>query len=230
MPAKHYDWLLFDADDTLFDYQKAETQALADAFRHAEIAVTPADIETYREINHRLWLALERGELTPEIVRVRRFEQLFEAMRIAAPALAFSQTYVACLGAQSILIDGARDLLDALHGRCRCAIVTNGLSDVQRSRLARSSIHSYIETLIISEEIGWSKPAAEFFDAAFAAIGDPPRDSVMIIGDSLTSDMAGGAAYGIDTCWYNPTRKPRPETPRITHEVANLAEILELLS
>lgn len=226
----HYQWLLFDADDTLFDYQRAEGIVLGQAFQRAGVAYTPQDVSAYRGINQQLWKAVERGEVKPDAVRVRRFEQLFEAMGVDAPADRFSQTYIECLAACTLLVDGAAQVLRALRGKYRLGIVTNGLRDVQYSRLARSPIHPYIEAMIISEKVGWAKPAREFFDAAFAHLGNPARETVLIIGDSLTSDMAGGAAYGLDTCWFNPARGPNTSQIRITYEIGRLVELVDLLA
>jgi 2-haloacid dehalogenase len=126
-------------------------------------------------------------------------------------------------------MDGAYEVLEKLHGRCRIAVVTNGLEAVQRSRMSHSTIRPFITQLIISEEVGAAKPQAAYFDAAFARTGHPPKHDVLIIGDSLTSDMQGGVDYGIDTCWYNPAGEPRPESLPITYEIRNLHELLDIV-
>jgi len=105
--------------------------------------------------------------------------------------------------------------------------VTNGLQAVQRSRLARSRISDFITDIIISEEVGAAKPQAAFFDAAFARLGQPAKSDVLIIGDSLTSDIQGGMDYGIDTCWYNPTNELLPDHLKVTYEIRHLRDLLE---
>ena len=109
-------------------------------------------------------------------------------------------------------------------------IITNGLKEVQRPRFERSSIHDLFESLIVSGEVGAAKPGPEIFDAAFDAIGNPPKSETLIIGDSLTSDMAGGISYGIDTCWYNPRAKERPAELEPTYEIRDLTDLVELLT
>lgn len=225
-----YQWLLFDADDTLFDYQKAEGLALARAFERAGQRFDPATLPTYRELNHALWLGVERGEVTPDVVRVRRFEQFFAAIGSPLQPEPFTNIYQECLADSSELIDGANEVLGALARRYRCAIVTNGLSDVQHRRINKSPIKAHIEAVFVSQEVGAAKPSAAYFDAVFAKIGQPERSAVLIIGDSLTSDIRGGADYGLDTCWFNPGGKPRPDQPRITYEIARLAELVDLLA
>lgn len=110
------------------------------------------------------------------------------------------------------------------------AILTNGLKAVQRPRLAKSDIQKHIAEVIISEEIGFSKPAKEFFDVAFARLGNPSRREALMIGDGWNSDIAGAIRYGVDACWYNPARKPRPADGEITREIADLRELVAWLA
>ncbi|HKX30784.1 MAG TPA: YjjG family noncanonical pyrimidine nucleotidase [Blastocatellia bacterium] len=229
--AKHYPWLWFDADGTLFDYHRSEGLALERAFQSVETPFNDEALEVYRGINRQLWQAFERREITPAALQIRRFELLMEALELPCSAGELGAAYLEQLAICAELIDGAQDLLQALHanGGCRFAIVTNGLQAVQRSRLALSPLRDYITELIISEEVGEAKPEPAFFAAAFHRLGNPDPREVLIIGDSLTSDMRGGADYGIDTCWYNPAGEPRPGDLRITYEIAHLTELLAVL-
>jgi 2-haloacid dehalogenase len=127
-------------------------------------------------------------------------------------------------------MEGAREALDVLKRNHRLAILTNGLQAVQRSRLARSEIRTHISDIIISEEIGCAKPAREYFDVAFARLGQPSRREVLMIGDNWASDIQGAMQYGLDTCWYNPGHQLRPDGPGPTFEVASLRELTERLA
>lgn len=226
---KYYPWLLFDADGTLFDYDRAEGTAFERAFQLVNIPYKVEYLDPYRRINHELWQALERREVTPAVLQVRRFELLLETLALTCSAAQLSTVYLEQLALCTDLIEGADEVLRALQTRSRIAIVTNGLQAVQRSRLARSSIREYITELIISEEIGAAKPKAAYFDITFARLGHPPKSDVLIIGDSLSSDIQGGVTYGLDTCWYNPTGQPRPDHLPITYEITHLRDLLELL-
>ncbi len=230
MSARPYDWLLFDADGTLFDYDRAESAALSQAFAQIGAPFPPDGLARYRHINQALWRALEKGELTPGVLKVRRFELLLDSLGVVYPAADFSDRYLRELANCSELLDGAAEVLTALQKDYRCAIVTNGLQAVQRRRLARSSIRHCIAQLIISEEVGCAKPAASFFDVTFARLGHPPKNRVLMIGDSWSSDIEGAARYGLDTCWFNPARHPRPLAPVITREITSLGALLEWLS
>jgi 2-haloacid dehalogenase len=226
---KHYPWLWFDADGTLFDYNRAEAAALRSTFDSLTLPFEDSYLDIYRKINHGLWQALERQEITQAVLRNRRFELLMEAIQVTGSPEQMSSTYVEQLSICSELIDGAYEILQALHEKSQIAIVTNGLQSVQRGRLAHSSIRSFINELIISEEIGAAKPGRAFFDAAFARCGHPAKSDVLIVGDSITSDIQGGVDYGIDTCWYNPIGDPSPDDVVITFEIKYLRELLEFV-
>ena len=227
---KHYPWLWFDADGTLFDYNRAEAVALKNTFHSLTLPFKDAYLDVYRNINHGLWQALERQEITQAVLGFRRFELLMEALQLSVSPEQMSSTYVEQLSICSELIEGAYEVLQALHEKSQLAIVTNGLQTVQHGRLAHSSIRGFIKELIISEEIGAAKPSRAFFDAAFARCGHPSKEEVLIIGDSLTSDIQGGVDYGIDTCWYNPMSEAKPEGLEITYEIRQLPELLEIFN
>ena len=222
-----YNWLLFDADDTLFDYPKAEAVALRRTFEYFGQVFRTEILRLYHVFNRQVWSEFERGEIVPQELRLKRFRLLFDEIHSPLDPQDFSQRYLENLAGTSDLLPGAGEVLKALSGRYHIALVTNGLKDVQRPRLENSVIRSFIEKIFISEEIGAAKPEKGFFDIVFREIGNPPRHKVLIIGDSLTSDMRGGVNYGIDTCWFNPDGKPI-ELP-VTHEIKTLVQLLDFL-
>ena len=226
---QRYQWLLFDADGTLFDFERAEVTAFEQAFGLMGVKFEPSYLATYQRINQTLWQAVESGEIKPAVVKLRRFEILLEAIGVDISAVKLSDAYVECLAARAELIEDANEVLQALHGKYRIAILTNGLQAVQRGRLARSVIRDHIADIIISEEIGFVKPAREFFDIALARIGNPSIREVLMIGDSWTSDIQGAVQSGIDACWYNPNKKPRPTSLEITREITSLRELVTWL-
>jgi len=223
-----YTWLLFDADDTLFDFPRAEANALRWTLEQSGLpSDNPADFEIYARCNQQVWQEFERGELTSQELRVKRFRLFFDEVGLAGDPQTVSPLYLRNLALGSDLLPGAEAVIRAVQGRYRLALVTNGLKEVQRPRLARSALRDSFEHVFISEEVGAAKPSSAYFDAVFAGIGHPPRTSVLLIGDSLTSDMRGGLAYGLDTCWYNPTAKPT-DLP-VTYQIRQLEELLPLL-
>jgi len=224
-----YDWLLFDADGTLFDYDKAETAALQQTFQALDAPYQPDYLPVYRRVNSQLWRAFERGEIAQNQLKLRRFELLAEAIDLPLDPVQFSAVYLAQLGQNAQLIDGTEAMLQTLSGEINMVLITNGLHAVQRSRFALSPLPAYFADIVISEEVGVAKPDPRIFDIVFEVMGNPTRERVLIIGDSLSSDMAGGANYGIDTCWFNPNGRERDGQAGITHEIRRLADLPPML-
>lgn len=227
----NYKWLLFDADGTLFDYDMAEKTALATTLAEFSLPYSEEALATYRKINEELWCDFELGKVTQEYLKVERFARLLATLSmggVPAPDI-FSWHYLENLGKCTDLITGAEYVMEKLKGNVNMALITNGLKKVQRSRLDKSSIGKYFEVVLISDELGAAKPHPSIFDAAFDAMKNPDKEHVLIIGDSLSSDIKGGSDYGIDTCWFNPHGK-RPDVDiGITYEIQSLWQILDIL-
>lgn len=223
---KHYSWLWFDADNTLFDYNLAEGTALRNTFQSHGLPVDDTSMNAYREINKKLWHALEMGEIKQDELRVKRFEDFLSAIGGSGSPEELSMFYVDQLSQQTNLLDGTLEVLQQLRETSRFALITNGLTTVQRGRLSRSPLKDFFEAVIISEEIGFAKPHTEFFETAHEQIGRPPKSDILVIGDSLSSDIRGGINFGADTCWFNPHGDPRPDGLAITYEIRNLKELV----
>jgi 2-haloacid dehalogenase len=223
-----YEWLLFDADGTLFDYDLSEQKALQQTFIDLELAFESHCIPIYRKINQQIWQDFENGRISAENLRLERFQRLFRELQITTNTSSFSQQYLRNLSQGADLMAGAEETICALHGSFRLAIITNGLKDVQRPRLALTPVADMFDHIFISEEIGAAKPAAAFFDAVFDQLGQPARAAVLVIGDSLTSDIEGGNGYGLDTCWFNPQGIPRIDAVPVRYEIRRLAELFSL--
>jgi 2-haloacid dehalogenase len=225
-----YRWLLFDLDGTLLDYQAAEDAALRATLADTGLPVDDAVAADYRRINAGYWAAFERGETDPARIRLDRWRDLLELHgRDPAQAREAAERYVANLAAGAQLVEGATELLAGLSATHGLAYITNGFGDVQRPRLAASGLAGHTDVVVVSDEVGASKPAPAIFDVAFERMGDPARDDVLIVGDSLTSDIAGGAAYGIDTCWFNPFGLDGDGRVTPTYEIRSLAELVALV-
>jgi len=223
---KHYPWLWFDADNTLFDYNRAESTALSNTFQLHGLPFDGNSMGTYREINKKLWHALEKGEIKQDELRVKRFDEFLLAVGQNGSPEAISDTYVDQLSQGAYLINGALEMLQQLRSRSRFALITNGLTSVQKGRLSRSPLKDFFEAIIISEEIGAAKPHVAFFEKAHEQTGQPPKSDILVVGDSLSSDIRGGVNFGVDTCWYNPHGESLPDGLTVTYEIQNLNELL----
>lgn len=224
-----YTWIVFDADGTLFDYDRAEIQALTTTFGRSGLMFDSDVHARFSEINAGLWQAFERGEVSSERLRVQRFEALAETCGFTYDAADFSRDYLSVLGAQLQLIDDAEIVVRTLSGTHRLALATNGIADVQRSRVAKSDIGPLFEAVAISDEMGVAKPAAGFFEGLFRKLGEPDTAEVLMVGDGLSSDIRGGIDFGIDTCWFNPSGAPNPDGVTPTYEIRSLTEILGIV-
>ena len=220
--------ILFDLDDTLFDFHADEHVALTKTFAEMQIPLDDAVCARYSVINLAQWKALERGEITREQVKLRRFELLFAELGYGAEQAALAaKIYHKRLAEDFHYMEGAPELLEELTGKYRMFLISNGTLSVQEGRLAKSGIGRYFDGIFISEVLGAEKPSREFFDLAFAEITDFDPVQAVIVGDSLTSDIQGGINAGVRTIWLNPKAAlPDPEIPA-DPEISELTDLSE---
>ena len=202
---KRYRGFLFDADNTLFDYDRAETEALDETVARAAPSV-PRDRAraAYRVINAGYWKRFEQGALTLDALKVGRFADFLQELGVEGEPSLLSIEYLARLSRKAYFLPYARGVVRALSRRAPLCLVTNGISMVQRGRLALSGIAGCFSAVLISEELGMAKPDVRFFQAACEALRLPPSD-LLCIGDSPVADVMGARGAGIDSCWYAPS-------------------------
>ena len=224
-----YTTVLFDSDDTLLDFKASEKQAIYRAFETAGLPFDEDKRAVYSEINHGLWKALERGETTTDELLCERFHLFFERYGYAYDPKAMNDLYFNCLSDTSFTMEGAVEILEYLYGRYELDIITNGVGYIQTARLANADIRKYIKHLFISGEIGISKPHKGFFDYVLGHIDEKDKSKILVVGDSLTSDILGGQNAGIATCWVNPNHTPGREDIRPDYEIEALHQLPALL-
>ena len=225
-----YTTLLFDLDNTLFDAATSEAAAFDHALRAGGVAEPQRHLPAYVKINQALWAAVERQELTPNDVQARRFADLVEAERLHADPQVIADAFVFGMGAFGHLYPGARRVLEELATMGTLGLVTNGLSEVQRARIERLELEPLFEAIVISGEVNTAKPGTRIFNIAFEVLGWPAKTSALMIGDSLSSDIAGGTNYGIATCWYNSNGKPPPPGSQIDYSITALDQLPGLVA
>ncbi len=224
-----YEILLFDADHTLFDFEKSEYIALKEALICLGLPSSDEHIKRYSDINCEFWRMLERGEIEKERLLLERFVVFCREYGFEKSAEALSDLYIEKLSSQAELFDGALELVEAASKKYRLFIITNGLKTTQDGRLAISPITKYFEKIFISEVIGAEKPSREFFDSVACSIDGYDPEKALVIGDSLTSDIKGAIGAGLDCIWYNPKRKSAPCGWDITYDVRGYDEIYRIL-
>ena len=222
--------VLLDLDETLLDFRASERAAISGTLSALGIPPTEAIIARYSAINQRCWEGLERRELTRQQVLHRRFRELFGELGVHVSPEAAQAIYAPILASGHSLMPGALELMETLQGRCRLFALSNGSGEIQDRRLRESGLDRYFEQVFVSGRMGADKPDPAFFEACFAAIPGFRRETSVMVGDSLTSDILGGKGAGLRTVWVNLRGKPprediRPD--RICTSLEDLPAILE---
>lgn len=223
--------LLWDIDGTLLDFGKAEAYGIRKCFEIYGLGeCTDEMLKRYSVINRKYWEALERGELTKPQVLSGRFVEFFSTEGIDFDRIDdFNHEYQLRLGDKAFFCDNALETVTALKGKYRQYAVTNGTIIAQQRKLNQSGLINILDDVFISDEIGFEKPDIKFFEAVENKIGTFNKGEVMIIGDSLTSDMRGGNNANIICCWYNSHGAENKENIKIDYEIKNIAEVLDII-
>lgn len=222
--------VLFDLDDTLFDFHKAEKIALTKTLVHFGIDPTEETLALYSAINAAHWKRLELGEISREEVKVGRYRELFKTIGVECDPVKATAYYESMLAIGYYFIPGAPELLEELYRKYRLYIVSNGTAKVQEGRIGSSGIAKYMDGIFISQLLGANKPDKQFFDICFAEIPDFSLSETVIIGDSLSSDIKGGINAGIITVWFNPKGIENDNDINPDYTIKELSEVPGLLS
>ena len=225
-----YRYLLFDADDTLFNFHQASLEAFATMCRHNDIPNTPEVYQTYYDINHALWAAFDRGEVTKEYLTLERYVRFLAALGLERDAAKCNREYLEALGSSVFPFPHAEAVCRELHRRGHVLLIaTNAVASVQRNRLRICSFGGLFAHAFISEEAGASKPDKAYYDYIFSTLSDLTAENCLVIGDSLTTDIRGANNAGLPCCWYNPKGNPHPTGFQIDYEITDLRQLLDIL-
>ena len=233
MKRKHhimkYKTILFDADGTLLDFERSEYEALSDVLTTFGIEENEQNHKLYSAINAEQWRLLELGQTTKQKLKIDRFAIFAEQIGVSASATEMADCYVNALSQKSYLIDGAYELCSALHKTHDLYIITNGFRKIQQGRFSPSPIAPFFSGVFISEDIGAEKPSPVYFDYVKSHIKDFCSETTLVVGDSLSSDIAGGIAAGLDVCWFNRSLKQAPPDMKIQYTVSSLSDIHRII-
>lgn len=225
-----YEFVLLDADETLFDFQRSERAALCQVLTARGYPTDETTIARYLSINSALWAANARGEIGLEQLTVERFASFVRAMGGNDDPQCFDRDYQAALGTHSYLLSGAEEFCRTLRENgCTLAIVTNGLPVPQRGRFERSPLRDVVSELFVSLEMGCQKPQRIYFDRVCAALGITDRSRAVVMGDGLYTDVFGGQCAELDTIWLTNADCAAPDAPQPTYTVHTYEEALTLI-
>jgi YjjG family noncanonical pyrimidine nucleotidase len=229
--ARKFDLILFDADGTLFDFATSERVAFEACLEAALGAGNYAEAHrVYVELSGALWRQLEQGTITGHELLERRWHELSQRCQLEYSVSEISVAYVKELSRHAHEIEGALDICRALAVEHQLGIITNGFEAIQRPRLAASSLSPFFAFMVTSEAAGAAKPAPAVFERALELVGRPmSRERVLVVGDGLASDIAGGQRMGFTTCWFNPLGQPAPLELRPDFTVERLAQLADIV-
>lgn len=207
-----YDYILFDADETLFSFNNFA--GLQQLFTSYGQVFTQADYDIYQQYNKQLWQRYQDNQIDAQFLQVERFVDL--ATRLPINAQQMNDEFLDVMVAICEPLPGARELLYSLRGKARLGIITNGLARMQHKRIEHTGLQDYFEWLVISEEFGQAKPQVGIFDYTFGLMGNPPKEKILMVGDTFSSDIIGGQNAGIDTCFLQHPNVALPACMRLS--------------
>lgn len=223
---KNYQWILFDADETLFHFDAFS--GLKIMFSQFGINFNEQDYEEYETVNQPLWTDYQNGIINSEQLQTMRFDAWGKKLQVDPHVL--NTGFMVAMAEICKPIEGAIDLLNTLKGKVKLGIVTNGFTELQQARLEHTGLKDHFDLLVISEQVGIAKPNPGIFEHAFQQMGNPDRKNILMVGDNPASDILGGINAGIDTCWFNWKNKPDPKGIVPNYKISALGELKLYLS
>ena len=221
--------ILYDVDGTLLDFETQEEVALSYCFKKYNLGeLSEEKLELYKRINLGYWEMFEKNLITKEKLVVKRFEDYLEALGVKLNAEEVNDTYFSKLGDTIVFKDNSYELVKSLKGKIKQYVVTNGAIRVQKTKLAKSGFDKLMDDVFISDEVGYQKPRKEFFDTIKNRLGDVANDEILIVGDSLTSDMKLADNCNLISCFYNPKKKDYKVDFKIDYEISDLNEVKKI--
>lgn len=224
-----YQHILFDADGTLLDFERAEAAALSETLIHFSLPDTEENRRQYSAANLEQWALLEQKAVTRAQLKINRFANFCAQIGISRNASEMAEFYESTLAQKSFLMEGALEICQTLSRHCRLYIITNGFTRIQTGRFSTSPLTPLMTRIFISEEIGIEKPDIGFFNWVASEIPDFDKKIALVVGDRIPSDIEGGIRAGIDTCWFNPEGDPAPSDKKITYVISSLSQLKEII-
>jgi len=221
-----YQWILFDADETLFHFDAF--QGLILMFSRFGVTFTQADYHIYQKLNKPLWDDYQSGNITAKQLQNQRFE--FWSAKLSIPTQQLNSAFLIAMADISTLLPGALTLLEFLSSRTQLGIITNGFTELQKIRLKKLKVAHHFSLLVISEEVGVAKPDNAIFNYAFKQMEQVNKSQIIMVGDNIHSDIQGGINAGIDTCWLNATNSEKPENITPHFQIAQLSELKAIVT
>ncbi|WP_070966053.1 pyrimidine 5'-nucleotidase [Vibrio sonorensis] len=220
-----YEWILFDADETLFHFDAFRGMQLM--FERRGVAFDQQDFEQYQKVNKPLWDDYQNGDITAQEIKHQRFVEW--ANKLNTSTFELNSEFLNAMADICTPIPGALDLVESLQGKAKLGIITNGFTELQQIRLQKNGMSDYFEQVIISEEVGVAKPDIGIFQHALNEMGNPCKSKVLMVGDNPKSDVLGGLQFGIETCWLNRSGSQTIDGIEPHYNVSSLHDLKRIL-
>ncbi len=232
-----YKVLAFDIDDTLIDDTKSRKIAFSNVSSYLQIPYTEELGNAFITFDNCFWNDFQSGKiLIPKgtedfatYLRSLRFQKFYEFLFLDdSTAQLLNEIYTNHLGDTLEPISGAKETLEILKDRYKIIFPTNGVKKLIQHKLDIVMDSPFEYDIICAEVVGENKPHPKFFQYVFQKC-ECDKSEILLIGDSLTSDILGGMRNGIDTCWFNPHHLPLSEEYTPTMEIDHLLELTRKL-
>ncbi len=225
---KKYTTIYFDLDNTILDFTATEYKAIKQLLTLHNLPHSDDIIAKYSAINQSWWERFEKGEIEKSEIFAGRFKTFLEYYRFEGDPQKMADDYFALLAAGHDIIEKADTVVKELKSRGYIiCITTNGVSKTQYRRINECGLKEYFDYVFVSEDAGAQKPDVEYFKYAMSNSPEQDKSKILVIGDSLSSDILGGINFHVDTCWLNP--KGKAATIKPTYQIANIMQILDIL-
>ena len=221
--------VLIDLDNTIIDFNECARHSIMGIFEDLGFHYDDNVFETFITENVKIWKRLERGEIDKPYLRANRWNIILGKLGIEYDGTIIEERFENGVAKGAYPVEYAYELLEYLYSKYDLYVVSNGFRFVQESRVKIGKFDKYFKELFLSEDIGIQKPDIRFFDYCYEKIGRPPKEDLILIGDSLSADIQGGINFNVETIWFNKNNEPQNDTIKPTYTVKHLKEIEKIL-
>lgn len=224
-----YKVIILDLDNTLIDFDLMEKACLEATLKNHGLPYDNQALQAYIAINHKLWQGLEKGLYDKKTILTARFEKWLNHYNLSGDPVRLNEDYLSGMADHLVFIDGAKEVLDFVQDKYQVVMMTNGVLSAQEKKVQKGHLAKYFDHIIISDQVGFHKPQVEIYDYMMTLIGPVAKEDILMVGDSLSSDIQGGINFGIDTCWFNKDKKDF-NRKMATYEIVHLSQLIDILN
>ena len=221
--------VLIDIDNTILDFDKCSEEAIRQTASQYGITLPENYFEVFSECNDKLWHLLEEGIITKQDIYDRRWVEIFKRLGIEADGIAFDNTFREKIRNIAVPVEGAEELLQYLSAKYPVYCASNASRERQEYRLGICGFDKYLSGIFTSEDIGFQKPAKEFFFACVSALYPVKPSEIVMIGDSVNADIIGAKNFGLKTIWFNFRNEAYDNYKFTDYTVLRLSDIKNIL-